>query len=175
MRRLYICLIPMWGHHSAILTARLHSPLLEGELMFTVLKCQVRKVNAGFSRDQTPSLSSFPRFLKLKTHESTKSTPWQETSRGLCFTFWSYLLLTPLKQFFSSVQSLSHVRLFVTPWTAACQASLSITNSWSLLSPMSIESVMPFNHLIFCHSLSCLQCFPASGAFQMNQCFTQVA
>ena len=49
---------------------------------------------------------------------------------------------------FSSVQSLSHVRLFVTPWTAAYQASLSITNSWSLLKLMSIESVMPSNHLI---------------------------
>ena len=49
---------------------------------------------------------------------------------------------------FSSVQSLSHVRLFVTPWTAACQASLSITNSWSPPKPMSIESVMPSNHLI---------------------------
>ena len=51
---------------------------------------------------------------------------------------------------FSSVQSLSCVLLFVTPWTAACQASLSITNSWSLLKPMSIESVMPSNHLILC-------------------------
>ena len=51
---------------------------------------------------------------------------------------------------FSSVQSLSRVRLFVTPWTAAFQASLSITNSWSLLKLMSIESVMPSNHLILC-------------------------
>ena len=51
---------------------------------------------------------------------------------------------------FSSVQSLSHVRLFVTPWTAARQTSLSITNSRSLLKLMSIESVMPSNHLILC-------------------------
>ena len=51
---------------------------------------------------------------------------------------------------FSSVQSLSHIWLFATPWTAACQASLSITNSWSLLKLMSIESVMPSNHLILC-------------------------
>ena len=50
----------------------------------------------------------------------------------------------------SSVQSLSHVQLFATPWTAACQASLSITNSWSLLKLMSIESVMPSNLLILC-------------------------
>ena len=54
---------------------------------------------------------------------------------------------------FSSVQSFSCIRLFVTPWTAAHQASLSITNSWSLLKLMSIESVMPSNHLIFCHPL----------------------
>ena len=52
-----------------------------------------------------------------------------------------------------SVQSLSCVWLFATPWTAACQASLSITNSWSLLKLMSIESVMPSNHLILCHPL----------------------
>ena len=54
---------------------------------------------------------------------------------------------------FSSVQSLSHVQLFVTPWTASCQASLSITNSRSLLKLTSIESVMPSNHLILCRPL----------------------
>ena len=54
---------------------------------------------------------------------------------------------------FSSVQSLSCVQLFATPWTAACQASLSITNSQSLLKLMSIELVMPSNHLILCHPL----------------------
>ena len=53
----------------------------------------------------------------------------------------------------SSVQSLSHVRLFVIPWTAAHQTSLSITNSQSLLKLMSIEWVMPSNHLILCHPL----------------------
>ena len=51
---------------------------------------------------------------------------------------------------FNSVRSLSHVRLSATPWTAARQASLSITNSRSLLKPMSIESVIPSNHLILC-------------------------
>ena len=53
----------------------------------------------------------------------------------------------------SSVQSLSHVQLFATPWTAACQASLSIINSRSLLKLMTIELVMPSNHLILCHPL----------------------
>ena len=55
--------------------------------------------------------------------------------------------------YFSSAQPLSHVWLFATPWTAAHQASLSITNFWSLLKPMSIESVMPSNHLILCRPL----------------------
>ena len=54
---------------------------------------------------------------------------------------------------FRSVQSLSRVRLFATPWTAARQASLSVTNSRSLLRLMSIESVMPSNHIILCHPL----------------------
>ena len=54
---------------------------------------------------------------------------------------------------FSSVQSLSRVRLFATPWIAACQASLSITNSRSSLNLTSIESMMPSSHLILCHSL----------------------
>ena len=53
---------------------------------------------------------------------------------------------------FSSVQSLSRVRLFATPWIAVRQASLSITDSWSLLKLMSIELAMPSNHLILCHS-----------------------
>ena len=54
---------------------------------------------------------------------------------------------------FSSVQSLSHIWLFATPWIAARQASLSITNSWSSLKLTSVESVMPSNHLILCHPL----------------------
>ena len=63
---------------------------------------------------------------------------------------------------FSSVQSLSRVQLFVTPWIAARQASLSITNSRSLLRLMSIESVMPSNHLIICHPLLFLPPIPPS-------------
>ena len=70
------------------------------------------------------------------------------------------------------VQSLSCVRLFVNPQTATCQASLSITNSRSLLKLMSTESVMPSNHLILCVPFSCLQSFPVSGSFPMSQFFT---
>ena len=66
----------------------------------------------------------------------------------------------------SSVQSLSHVWLFATPWTTARQASLSITNSRSLPKPMSIESVMPSNHLILCRPLFLLpSIFPSIGIF----------
>ena len=66
----------------------------------------------------------------------------------------------------SSVQSLSCVRLFATPWTAARQTSLSIINSWSLLKLMSIESVMPSNHLIFCYPLLFLpSIFPSIRVF----------
>ena len=63
-----------------------------------------------------------------------------------------------------SVQ-LSHVQLFVTPWTAACQASLSITNSWSLLKLMFIESVRPSNHLILCRPLLLPSIFPSMRVF----------
>ena len=67
---------------------------------------------------------------------------------------------------FSSVQSLSHIQLFATPWTAACQGSLSITNSWSLLKIMSIASVMPANHLILCYPLLILpSTFPSIRVF----------
>ena len=66
----------------------------------------------------------------------------------------------------SSVQSLSSVRLFETPWTAARQASMSITNSQSLLKLMSTESVMPCNHLILCRPLLLLpSIFPSIGVF----------
>ena len=72
----------------------------------------------------------------------------------------------------SSLHSLSHVQLFVTPWTAACQASLSITNSWRLLKLMSIESVIAFNHLILCRPLLILpSIFPSIRFFPMSQFF----
>ena len=80
----------------------------------------------------------------------------------LCFCF-------PLKQYFilnSLVQSLSHVWLFATPWTTACQATLSITNSRSSPKPMSIESVMPSNHPILCRPLLLLpSIFPSIRVF----------
>ena len=73
---------------------------------------------------------------------------------------------------FSSVQLLSHVQHFATPWTTAHQASLFITNSRSLPKLMSIELVMPSNHLILCLPVTSFpQSFPASGSFPMSQFF----
>ena len=68
-----------------------------------------------------------------------------------------------------SVQSLSHVRLFGTPWIAARQASLSITNSWSLLKLMFIESGIPSSHLILCHPLLLLPPLPPSNRVFSNE------
>ena len=74
--------------------------------------------------------------------------------------------LASLNLQFSSIKLLSCVLLFATPWTTACQASLSINNSWSLLKLMSIKSVMPSNHLILCHPLLLLpSVFPSIRVF----------
>ena len=80
---------------------------------------------------------------------------------------------TPCAMTIVVVQSLSRVWLFATPWTAACQASLSFTISRSLLNLMSIESMMTSNHLILCHPFSsCPQSFPASGSFPVSRLLT---
>ena len=77
---------------------------------------------------------------------------------------------------FSSVQSVSDVHLFVTPFTAARQASLPITNSWSLLKLMSIELVMPMNHLILCLPLLLLpSIFPSIRVFSNDSALRMVA
>ena len=75
------------------------------------------------------------------------------------------------QQAISSVQSLSRVQLFATPRTAACRASLAITNSWSSLKLMSIESVMPSNHLILCRPLLLPSIFLSIRVFPVSQCF----
>ena len=91
-----------------------------------------------------------------------------EEKRHKLFFFFALLISV-----FSSVQSLSCVWLFATPWTAPHHASLSITNSWSLLTVLSIEPVMPSNHLFssVVPFSFCLQSFPASWSFPMSQFF----
>ena len=80
----------------------------------------------------------------------------------MCF----YSVVLYIHSVHCSVQSLSHVQLFVISWMAAWQASLSITNSWSLLKLLSIESVMPSNYLILCHPLLLLlSIFPSIRVF----------
>ena len=87
-------------------------------------------------------------------------------------THWLLLCSLPI----SSVLLLSHVRLSATPWIAACQAFLSVTNSWSSPKPMSIESVMPSNHLILCHPLLLLpSIFPIISLFKWVSSLHQVA
>ena len=93
-----------------------------------------------------------------RTSQAYQKTPYQALES------WLFIFV---------VQSLSRIWLFMTPWTAAHQGSLSITTSPSLLKLMSIESVMPSNHFIFCYPFSSHpQFFPASGSFQMSQFFT---
>ena len=102
----------------------------------------------------------------------------QIACRSTIRKYWYYILILKLKYpggrnaQFSSVQSLSHVWLFATPWIEACQASLSITNSRSSLRLTSIESVMPSNlSSSVVPFSSCPQSFPASGSFPMSQLF----
>ena len=91
-----------------------------------------------------------------------KSTPVSRSGRRIIFRVVIKFQWIAI----SSVQSLSHVQLFVTPWIAARQASLSITNSQSLPKPMSIELVMASNHLILCHPLVLLpSIFPSIRVF----------
>ena len=97
-------------------------------------------------------------------------TPCNLVLRFQRFFYWD----TSLGFRFLSVQSLSHVQLFVTPWTAARQASLSITNSQSLLKLMSMESVMPSNHLILCHPLPLLLSDQHHGLIQWDSSSHQV-
>ena len=101
-----------------------------------------------------PSSLSIPSLWVVPVHQPQASSIVHRTWTGN-----SYIQ-------FSSGQSLSRVCLSVTPWTAAHQASLSITNSWSLLKLMSIESVIPSNHLILCHPLFFLpSIFPSIRVF----------
>ena len=87
------------------------------------------------------------------------------TSHWIAY-FWLMLLYSHYNNSIQSIQLLSRVRLFATPWTAARQASLSITNSQSPPKHMSIESVMPSNHLILCHPLLLLpSIFPSIRVF----------
>ena len=105
--------------------------------------------------------------LAVSPRDSQESSPTAQlksiNSLVLSFLYGPALISIHSVQY--SVQSLSCVRLFAIPWTAACQASLSITNSWSLPKLMSIESVMPSNRLILCYPLLLPSILPSIRVF----------
>ena len=116
----------------------------------------------SFSHKKAWSTDTYTIWMNLKNITLSKISQAQRLYTMFPF-IWNIL---------SSVQSLSRVWLFETPWNAARQASLSITNSWNLLKLLSIESVMPSNHLISVVPFSSyLQSFPASESFPMSQFF----
>ena len=130
---------------------------------------QVREVEIHWNRKFLPEAlltrAEQPPALNL-TFESRINACPQPAPLLFCRNLTNFVLSSV--QFCCSVVSNS-----VTQWTAACQVSLSITNSQSLLKVVSIKLMMPSNHLIFCHPLlpSCLHSFPASGSFPMSQFF----
>ena len=115
---------------------------------------------------------SFPVNLRYNLEIGSQQYRIKEFIFCLLFIYYFILLLAFLIYIYRSVQSLSHVWLFATPWTVARQASLSITNSWSLLTLMSIKLVMPstISSSVFPFS-SYLQSFLASESFPMSQFF----
>ena len=145
-------------------------------MWFLCLLCPGTMANGDHTKEQRP-LYSLANWLNWAVAPVCRHRSlWLHNDEYL----WGPTLGLPLPVFycwhhycqFSSVQSLSCVWLFVTPWTAACQASLSITNFQSLPKLLSIESV---SHPTISSSVvplsSCLQSFPASGSFQMSQLF----
>ena len=138
-----------------------------------------------FTNDLSPRSNASPLIALVKVHNYSLETSrsWAERDQGCPWiqvaqkfklqvldflqTFWPGLL-PPVSSYlqFSSAQLLSHVHFFVAPWTEARQASLSVTNSQSLLKLMSTESVIPSNHLILCCPLLLLPpIFPSIGVF----------
>ena len=101
--------------------------------------------------------------------QTSDQTPVSCTA-GRFFTHWATRDALQEAVQFSSVQPLSHLWLFATPWTAACQASMSITYSWSLLKLMSIKSVMLYNHLILCCPLLPPSIIPSIRVFSWWIC-----
>ena len=159
---------------------RAHLKLRHGILQPSYCLVQVSKAEYSLRPENLASVL-IPLFLTPYSQSAAylSSLCLQTVSRlqvlfhSQCHQFFSKQPPLPLVTVTVTVHSLSHVQLFVTPRTAAYRASLSFTISWSLLKLMSIESVMPSNHLILCCPFSfCLQSCPASGSFPMSRLFT---
>ena len=131
-------------------------------------------LSMGFSRQEYWSALPFPSPGGLPKPGIEHISPVSPALIGKWVIYHCAIWEAP-ESMFSSAQ-LSRVHLSVTPWTAACQASLSITNSWSRPKPMPIESVMPSCHPTISSSVvpfsSCSQSLPATRSFQMSQLFT---
>ena len=143
--------------------------------------CIIRASSWGWQAFQNEGIEAFEDFFHLYIVRTRQLLPkhdlfvapvlWTGVCVGLTFTvIFSFQIYTTFwekkkKPFLKFIQLFSHVQLFVTPWTAACQASLSITNSQSPPKPMSIESVIPSNHLILCHTLLLPSIFPSIRVF----------
>ena len=120
----------------------------------------------SYQISQLFSFTSFGLYLLMFSQILKQERQISDVKLFLSLIYAFNAINVPLRNAFSSVQSLSRVQLFATPWTAARQASLSITNSRSLLKLMSIESVMLYNHLVLCHPLLLLpSIFPSIGVF----------
>ena len=105
--------------------------------------------------------------LQIETTEQLTHTHYTVVLESTKFHIWNIYLL-----FIIVVQLLSHVQLFVTPWTPALQTSLSFTISWSLLKLLSVESLMPSNHIILCHPLLILpSVLPSIRVFSRESAF----
>ena len=109
--------------------------------------------------------SSFPSARRINLFWGPGPNPPLWEKENVYYHSLSATSAVPNMSWLNVVQSLSCVRLFATPWTAAHQASLSITNTWSSLELMSIESVMPSNHLVVCHPLLLPSTFPSIRVF----------
>ena len=127
------------------------------------ISCQA-PLSMGFSKQEYWSGLPFP---SLGESSWPRDQTQVSSIAGRFCTTWASREAQSVSQFSRSSKADS-----ATPWTAACQASLSIINSWSLLKLMSIQSVMPSNHLILCRPLYlCLQSFLESGSFPISQLF----
>ena len=133
--------------HPEVQTLDLRSCDISDTALLHLCNCRkLKKLNLNSSKENRISITSKGMFVNTERIGRELFTIVLEQRRGK-------YVKRQHEDVSQSVQSLSHVQLFATPWTAACQASLSITNSQSLLKLMSIESVMPSNHLILCRPL----------------------
>ena len=162
-----------WGCDSHKVQYSMHNSLLEAHSCIAEVTegTGVKTWGWGFAQCCAALILLLPP-LSPPLHTNVCNVWWQNSGQPLVWRTVYHRGMSPLTEGISSVQSLSHIQLFVTPWCAARQASLSITNSWSLLKLMSIESKMPAISSSVVPFSSCPQFLIASESFPMSQPFT---